>query len=47
MCDLFYGWGVEKLAYDPYERITTARGTPLKELLKKSKVRSKQGSRDY
>ena len=38
MCDLFYGWGVEKLAYDPYERITTARGTPLKELLKKSDV---------
>ena len=36
MCDLFYGWGVEKLAYDPYERITTARGTPLKELLRKS-----------
>ena len=38
MCDLFYGWGVEKLAYDPYERITTARGTPLKELLRKSDV---------
>ena len=36
MCELFSGWGVKKLACDPYERITTARGTPLKELLRKS-----------
>ena len=38
MCDLFYGWGVKLLATDPYERITTARGVPLKELLQKSDV---------
>ena len=36
MCDLFYGWGVKLLASDPYERITTARGVPLDELLEKS-----------
>jgi len=38
MCDLFYGWGVKLLASDPYERITTARGVPLDELLEKSDV---------
>ena len=38
MCDLFYGWGVKLLATDPYERITTARGVPLSELLDKSDV---------
>ena len=38
MCDLFYGWGVKLLATDPYERITTARGVPLDELLEKSDV---------
>ena len=38
MCDLFYGWGVKLLASDPYERITTARGTPRLELLEKSDV---------
>ena len=38
MCDLFYGWGVKLLATDPYERITTARGVPLGELLDKSDV---------
>ena len=38
MCDLFYGWGVKLLATDPYERITTARGVPLSELLEKSDV---------
>lgn len=38
MCDLFYGWGVKLLASDPYERITTARGVPLSELLDKSDV---------
>jgi|TARA_R100001594_G_scaffold86313_2_gene120790 phosphoglycerate dehydrogenase-like enzyme len=38
MCDLFYGWGVKLLATDPYERITTARGVPLNELLEKSDV---------
>ena len=38
MCDLFYGWGVKLLATDPYERITTARGVPLEELLEKSDV---------
>ena len=38
MCDLFYGWGVKLLATDPYERITTARGVPLIELLNKSDV---------
>ena len=38
MCDLFYGWGVRLLATDPYERITTARGVPLSELLDKSDV---------
>ena len=38
MCDLFYGWGVKLLASDPYERIITARGVPLDELLKKSDV---------
>ena len=38
MCDLFYGWGVKLLASDPYERITTARGTPRFELLEKSDV---------
>ena len=38
MCDLFYGQGVKLLATDPYERITTARGVPLKELLQKSDV---------
>ena len=38
MCDLFYGGGVKLLASDPYERITTARGVPLDELLEKSDV---------
>ena len=38
MCDLFYGWGVKLLATDPFERITTARGVPLSELLDKSDV---------
>ena len=38
MCDLFSGWGVKLLATDPYERITTARGVPLDELLEKSDV---------
>ena len=38
MCDLFYGWGVKLLATDPYERIITARGVPLDELLEKSDV---------
>mgnify|MGYP001483237849 FL=1 len=38
MCDLFYGWGVKLLASDPYERITTAKGTPRLELLEKSDV---------
>lgn len=38
MCDLFSGWGVKLLASDPYERITTARGVPLDELLEKSDV---------
>jgi len=38
MCDLFYGWGVKLLCTDPYERITTARGVPLKELLEESDV---------
>ena len=38
MCDLFYGWGVKLLATDPYERITTARGVHLSELLDKSDV---------
>ncbi len=38
MCDLFRGWGVKLLATDPYERITTARGVPLSELLEKSDV---------
>ena len=38
MCDLFIGWGVKLLATDPYERITTARGVPLDELLEKSDV---------
>ena len=38
MCKLFDGWGVKLLATDPYERITTARGVPLDELLKKSDV---------
>ena len=38
MCDLFSGWGVKLLASDPYERITTARGTPRLELLEKSDV---------
>ena len=38
MCDLFYGWGVKLLATDPYERITTARGVSLSELLEKSDV---------
>jgi len=38
MCDLFYGWGVKLLASDPYERITTARGVSLSELLEKSDV---------
>jgi len=38
MCDLFYGWGVKLLSTDPYERITTARGVPLIELLEESDV---------
>ena len=38
MCDLFYGWGVKLLATDPYERITTAKGVSLSELLEKSDV---------
>ena len=38
MCKLFDGWGVKLLATDPYKRITTARGVPLDELLKKSDV---------
>ena len=38
MCRLFDGWGVKLLATDPYERITTARGVPLNELLEKSDV---------
>ena len=38
MCDLFSGWGVKLLATDPYERIITARGVPLDELLEKSDV---------
>ena len=38
MCKLFDGWGVKLLATDPYERIITARGVPLDELLEKSDV---------
>jgi len=38
MCNLFSGWGVKLLATDPYERITTARGVSLSELLEKSDV---------
>jgi len=42
MCRLFDGWGVKLLVTDPYERIneriTTARGVPLSELLEKSDV---------
>ena len=38
MCRLFDGWGVKLLATDPYERIITARGVPLDELLEKSDV---------
>jgi len=38
MCELFSGWGVKLLVTDPYERITTARGVPLSELLEKSDV---------
>ena len=38
MCELFSGWGVKKLACDPYERITTARGTPMDNLLNESDV---------
>ena len=42
MCRLFDGWGVKLLVTDPYERIneriTTARGVPLSELLERSDV---------
>ena len=38
MCDLFYGWGVNLLGYDPNVFVTTARGTPMKELIEKSDV---------
>ena len=42
MCRLFEGWGVKLLVTDPYERIneriTTARGVPLSELLERSDV---------
>jgi phosphoglycerate dehydrogenase-like enzyme len=42
MCRLFDGWGVKLLVTDPYERINeriiTARGVPLSELLERSDV---------
>ena len=38
MCELFNGWGVKRLAHDPYERITTARAVPKDVLLKESDV---------
>ena len=38
MCELFNGWGVKKLAHDPYERITTARAVPMDVLLNESDV---------
>lgn len=38
MCELFNGWGVSLLGYDPHEFVTTARGCSLDELLEKSDV---------